>query len=62
MTILPFNKGPQGSNHLLRMVMEPKYHAFSEVIGLPNHHLTFGEPGSLGTYVIPESFFSRLAA
>ena len=27
-----------GSNHLLRMVMEPKYYA-EEVIGHPNHHL-----------------------
>jgi len=27
--------------------MEPKY-LFEEVIIHPNHHLTFGEPGSLG--------------
>ena len=30
---------PEGSNHLLRMVMEPKYVA-EEVIVHPNHHLT----------------------
>ncbi len=29
---------PYGSNHLLRMVMEPKY--LSEMIIHPNHHLT----------------------
>ena len=31
----------------LRMEMEPKY-LVEEVIGDPNHPLTFGEPGSLG--------------
>ena len=33
---------PWGSNHLLRMVMEPKYFA-EKVIGHPNHPLTFGD-------------------
>ena len=40
---------PRGSNHLLRMVLEPKY-LVEEVIDYTPlaHHLMFGESGSLG--------------
>ena len=34
-----YNVNPKGSNHLLRMAMEPKYFA-EEVIVHPNHPLT----------------------
>ena len=36
---LTFHYTPYGSNHLLKMVMEPKY-LTEEVIIHPNHHLT----------------------
>ena len=50
---------PQGSNHLLRMVMEPKYLA-TEVIIHPNHHLTrWLDPSGIDFHESGQETFGR---